>query len=348
MKGLTQRMPANETGNSPRKVGRRHKPHPSSNDPLDVLAGELVALKMACGDPSYATLAGSTGIYKTALVEAGSSVKLHQWPVIEAYVRGCWAFYERTCQEPFDGGGDLSRWQQLYRNAGGTLPGENPDGADEPKPGAPVPATVNSAAARTAAVRSRLLRLRGQLATHGRIGSVPLAIGIAACAALLLAGGLIGLLSIGGPPHPAVTPDPPHAQGSITVAAPAPACGRSAADGFRSPASTPFRDVKPVYTVSLEGPSVNMMQGTYNGTAYDWAESNPSGSRAGIQLRWANMPQEWHYCTATVEAGDASGIPGQVATIAVPATVSGRKVTYQVCIWHKDPFTEQCSNLLQA
>jgi hypothetical protein len=134
--------------------------------------------------------------------------------------------------------------------------------------------------------------------------------------------------------------------GSIAVAAPAPACGHQAPDGLRSPASTAFRQIKTVATVSLEGMSVNVMQGAYEGTAYDWAQSHPAGSRAGIQLRWSNAPQKWYYCTATVESGDVSSLPDEFATIAVPEIVSGRHVTYQACIWHQHPFTEQCSGLL--
>ena len=80
------------------------------------------------------------------------------------------------------------------------------------------------------------------------------------------------------PPGRRRRPGEPMGQnGSIAVAAPASACGYQAPDGFRSPASTMFRDIKTVATVSLEGMSVSVMQGIYDGTAYDWAQSHPAG-----------------------------------------------------------------------
>lgn len=342
-------MPEPESGKYARKAGRRHNP-PSGDDPLAALARELVALKMACGDPSYKALARSSGIYTTALVEAGRGVKLHPWPVIRAYVQECWAHHERTRQNQLEGSGDWSRWEQLYQDAGGILPGECPPPGSGGQ-AAPSSAGVTPAAARTAEDFSRRAHLRRLFTPSGGIRRGRLAAGIAACAAIVIGGTVTGLLLSGGTtPDAAGAParpgEPMGQNGSIAVAAPASACGYQAPDGFRSPASTMFRDIKTVATVSLEGMSVSVMQGIYDGTAYDWAQSHPAGSRAGIQLRWSNAPQKWYYCTATVESGDVSSLPDEFATIAVPEIVSGRHVTYQACIWHQHPFTEQCSGLL--
>lgn len=341
-------MPESESGKYTRKAGRRHNP-PSGDDPLAVLARELVALKMACGDPSYKALAKSSGVYTTALVEAGRGAKLHTWPVIQGYVQGCWAYHERTRQIPIEGSGDWSRWRHLYQDAGGVLPGEYEQQSTGEELGAPSSAAV-SAAARTAAVPSRRARVRRVNWGDRRFPPRRLVV-CTACAALAIGGAVTGLLLSGGTPRSvagtSASPESPMGQsGSIAVATPAPACGRWALDGFRSPASTTFRDINTVATVSLEEVSVSVMQGTYNGTTYDWAESHPTGSRAGIQLRWSNAPQSWYYCTSTVESGDVSALPDEIATIAVPQTVRGGHVTYQACIWHQDPFTEQCSSLL--
>ena len=138
---------------------------------------------------------------------------------------------------------------------------------------------------------------------------------------------------------------PPNAVSELgsnsVVTAPTARCGSAAADGFRSPAT--FSNARTVYTVSLESVSASVMAGTYNGTSYDWIEAHPTGSRAGIQLRWAYARNEWHYCTATLKAGDVSALPQLIATVAVPTTMRGQQVIYQACIWHQNPYTEQCS-----
>lgn len=339
-------MAGSDSDRYPRKVGRRHNP-PSGDDPLDALARELVALKMACGNPSYKALTESSGVYTTALVDAGRGVKLYGWNVIQGYVQGCWAYGERTGQNPPEGSGDWSRWRQLYQNAGGVLPGEHPPQRTDA--GQAPPSSAMSAAATRSAVDTRLAYVRRVFpAGGGRPGRVTVC--IAAFAVLVVAGAVTGLLLSGGTPRlPGRTSAAPRAltddDGSMAVTPPAPACGYREMDGFRSPASTTFRGIKTVSTVSLEGMSVSVMQGMYDGTTYDWAESHPAGSRAGIQLRWSNAPGKWHYCTTTVESGTVSALPDEFATIAVPQTVSGRHVTYQACIWHQHPFTEQCSGL---
>ena len=132
----------------------------------------------------------------------------------------------------------------------------------------------------------------------------------------------------------------------ISVAAPSAGCGLPVQDGFRSPATTGFKDINTIYTVSLDGRSASVMQGIYEGLAYDWLQSDPTGDRAGMQLRWFNTANRWHYCTATIPAGVVSLLPAQVVTAAVPVTIHGRQVTFQACIWHQLPFTSQCSTYL--
>jgi hypothetical protein len=119
-------------------------------------------------------------------------------------------------------------------------------------------------------------------------------------------------------------------------------------DGFRSPATTAFSNATQVISVSLDGISAAVIQGTYKGIAYDWLESHPNGTRTGIQLRWASIQGHWHYCTATDEGGPVAALPDQVTTIAVPATLHSGQVTFQSCIWHQHPYAAQCSNLYKS
>jgi hypothetical protein len=162
--------------------------------------------------------------------------------------------------------------------------------------------------------------------------------------ALLIAGLASGILLNISRPSPGAT----SGEGTrISVAAaPAAECGLPAQDKFRSPATTGFKDITTIYTVSLDGRSASVMQGTYEGLAYDWLQSNPTGDRAGMQLRWFNTANRWHYCTATIAGGVVSLLPAQVVTMAVPVTIHGRQVTFQACIWHQLPFTSQCSTYL--
>ena len=119
-------MSSPETGKFGRKAGRREIPLPDDGKPRTVLATQLRELKSACGSPTYDELAGLSRVYKTGLLDAARMTRLPPWYVIEGYVIGCWKYYEGKFSTPFAGAGDLSQWQQLYRNAGGTMPGECP------------------------------------------------------------------------------------------------------------------------------------------------------------------------------------------------------------------------------
>ena len=132
----------------------------------------------------------------------------------------------------------------------------------------------------------------------------------------------------------------------ISVAAPSAACGVVAQDGFRSPATTSFTNIQTVYAISLGGRRASVMRGTYDGMAYDWLQSEPTGDRAGMQLRWFDAPNRWHYCTAAIAGSLVSALPAQVVTMAVPVAIRSRRVTFQACIWHQLPFTSQCSSYL--
>lgn len=167
--------------------------------------------------------------------------------------------------------------------------------------------------------------------------------GVIVGVALLIAGLASGLLLNIGRPSAGATSEQDT---RISVAAPSAGCGLPVQDGFRSPATTGFKDINTIYTVSLDGRSASVMQGIYEGLAYDWLQSDPTGDRAGMQLRWFNTANRWHYCTATIPAGVVSLLPAQVVTAAVPVTIHGRQVTFQACIWHQLPFTSQCSTYL--
>jgi len=119
-------MPPAETGKFRRRAGRREKPLPDDGNPRTILAARLRELKSACGSPTYDELARLSRVYKTGLLEAASATRLPRWYVIEGYVKGCRTYYEDRFGKPFADVGDLSRWRQLYRDAGGTIPGEQP------------------------------------------------------------------------------------------------------------------------------------------------------------------------------------------------------------------------------
>jgi hypothetical protein len=194
--------------------------------------------------------------------------------------------------------------------------------------------TGQSAPSLTKSWRDPATRGAGRLTLrHGMIVGVALMVAG-------LAGGI--LLNISRPSAGAASDQDTR----ISVAAAAAGCGLPAQDGFRSPATTGFKDIETIDTVSLDGRSASVMQGTYAGLAYDWLQSNPHGDRAGIQLRWFNTANRWHYCTATIAGGAVSLLPAQVVTMAVPVTIHGRQVTFQACIWHQLPFTSQCSTYL--
>jgi hypothetical protein len=340
---------ATEEGEPPRKVGRRHKPLPAGDNPLVILARELVALKIACGDPTYKTLAESTHVNKTALTEAGRGARLHAWPIIDGYVRGCWEYYERRQRKPLEGAGDFSRWKQFYRDAGGALPGEGPAGTSGDRP-LTSPKADSSAGQTGDLVLSLPARRRRALQARGLLTRRHLMLG-AVCVALLITGAAAWLPRSGAgrpsPASPSAVPSAGTDQGmGMVVPVPGQSCDSMALYGFRSPATTMFNTIRTVDIVSLENIAASVMQGTSRGIMYDWVEAHPTGSRAGIQLRWAMESKQWHYCTATVEAGSISALPDLVATIAVPTTIQGHHVIYQACVWHKHPFTEQCSGLL--
>jgi hypothetical protein len=119
-------MPPAETGKSRQRAGRKDKPLPDDGNPRTILAARLRELKSACGNPTYDELAGLSRVYKTGLLDAGRLTRLPPWYVIEGYVEGCWKYHEGKFSAPFSDAGDLSRWRQLYRDAGGAIPGDYP------------------------------------------------------------------------------------------------------------------------------------------------------------------------------------------------------------------------------
>jgi hypothetical protein len=353
-------MSSPQTGKFRRKAGRREKPLPDDGQPRTILAARLRELKRACGNPSYEKLAEFSGVYKTGLIEAASARRLPPLYVIDGYVKGCWAYYEDKFDSSFADADDLSRWHQLYRDAGGAPSGGGPRGTigerdEQPEPQPPPPGATSEvplaegvAAAEDATERPPGLTRRHRAQPSGGRGAhIHVVVSIAVTLLIVTAGALIyrHLKTGATPPAAGGTAVQGNRGGSISVAAPRPACGQGTPDGFRSPATTSFANVKTLRTVSLEDLSASVQQGTYHGTTYVWLESNPTGNRAGIQLRWSNAPKKWYYCTATVEPGDVSALPGEFATIAIPATVSGHHVMYQACIWHQHPYTSQCSVL---
>jgi hypothetical protein len=172
-------------------------------------------------------------------------------------------------------------------------------------------------AAKVQPAASLAARWRDRVARDSGWSSFRCGVAITASLAFLIAGVVSGiLLDISRPSAGVATGNVAR----VSVAAPLAACGVVAEDGFRSHATTTFTNIQTVYTISLDGRRVSVMQGTYDGVAYDWLQSDPTGDRAGMQLRWFDTPSRWHYC--------------------------GKQVTFQACIWHQLPFTSQCSSYL--
>jgi hypothetical protein len=119
-------MPPTENQNFRQKAGRKEKPLPDDANPRTILAARLRELKSASGNPTYDELARLSGVYKTGLLEAASATRLPRWHVVKGYVEGCWKHCDIRFSEPLAHAGDLLQWQQLYRDAGGTLPDECP------------------------------------------------------------------------------------------------------------------------------------------------------------------------------------------------------------------------------
>jgi hypothetical protein len=333
-------MSSSQNGKFRQKAGRRDIPLPDDGKPRTILAAKLRELKKACGGPTYDELAALSNVYKTGLVEAASVTGSPKLYVVEGYVKGCWAYHEKKFHVPFAGAGDLSQWRKLHADACGPAPGKSlPEKAGErdEQPGLVLTLPSDDVVPPKGVAGNAPENLPESTLHFSRRART---LAASATAAIIV---LIVVVVIYPRPGPVMSVQR-YPGGSMSVTAPAPACGRAAADGLRSPARTPFTDVKLVRTVSLDGFSARAEQGTYRGGSYVWVQVSPTGRKAGFQLRWSNAPGEKYYCTATVAAGDVSALPGKFATVAVPATVGGRHVTYQACIWHQDPFASQCSS----
>jgi hypothetical protein len=264
-----------------------------------------------CGKPAAA---GHSKFSKGTPASTNGASLMHRetvlfspWKYVEGYVRGCWAYFEDKRGRPFTDAGDLARWKQLYSNAGGTLPEEGQPGsiAEKLLP-ALIPDKVVAPGPQTAGTKPlQIIVLLPPPPAGGRRRLARLVASMAVGLILLTLGVIAGVsVGTGGPSQDPVNPAAHSALGgkvaSILVVTPAPACGFAVQDGFRSPANTAFRNITQANLVSLDGFSATALQGTYKGLSYDWLESHPTGGRAGIQLRWSNTPDRWHYCTATV------------------------------------------------
>jgi hypothetical protein len=309
--------------------------------PVPAFAQALRDLREVSGQPKYRSLATYARVHHQRLAEAARGERLPRWEVVEGYVSGCRAYYQRTHGGalPADGAADLARLRKLYRDAGGRPP-EQAEYDEIAEPPACPPAPDTAGPRRRAALhRPRLHRGRRLILAAAAATGVAL---------LLTAAVMSGVpLSPGEPPAvPARTPQPVSRTARpqrIVVASPAAACGNAAADGFRSPATTKFSNITTISRLSLDGVSVSTLEGRRDGTGYYWIQAHPAGHRAGMQLRWSDAPGQWRYCTATLASGPISALPGLVTTIAVPAAIHGQRVRYQTCVWHQHPYSARCS-----
>lgn len=288
-------MPPAETGKYRQKAGRREKPLPGDGKPRTVLAAQLRELKSACGSPTYDELAGLSGVYKTGLLDAASATRLPPWYVIAGYVEGCWRYYEGRFGTPFADAGELSRWHQLYRDAGGTMPGESllqetgeRDQQAEPRLGpAPtgdvlaaysVPEVQDAAGGAPRLTRARWARMGG-----GPRYPVHVAARIAA-AALLVAAAVVVIIAAA-----AVWPLRPAPAGPWTRLAVQPL-----GSGYRHPlAATTF-------PVALLEPELAQLLGQ---------RIVAGGSVTGYELRSA-YPASAPLCLTAVTVGPAAGQDG--------------------------------------
>lgn len=182
---------------SSRRAGRPRKRLDPDGGPRAILAQELRDLLDACGCPTFRILETHANVPHRRLAEAAGDVQLPPWDVIEGYVQGCSAFCENEHGHPLKDAGDMSRWQQLYRDAGGTLPeeGRSQSIREEPAP-PPVPETEGAPAGGTVpAARRPRGRFRRALPAPTRI-RVSVAIVIAVCASLLTAAAIAGIPGI--------------------------------------------------------------------------------------------------------------------------------------------------------
>jgi hypothetical protein len=130
----------------------------------------------------------------------------------------------------------------------------------------------------------------------------------------------------------------------ISVAQPASNCGNTSQAGFLSPAEIAFKSVFDVLTLSIDDGSASIMKGTHDGQVYEWIQSHPRGSRAGMWLSWQVTPKLIHYCELTIPSGPVSSLPERVASVAVPTVIAGEPVTFAACLWHSLPFFQKkCS-----
>ena len=134
----------------------------------------------------------------------------------------------------------------------------------------------------------------------------------------------------------------------IVVAATGKACGSTAQDGLRSPAATKFAAISLVYSQALDGSDIRVYQGTYDGKTYDWLQADITGNAADARLTWYEPPHfEYAYwCNLPIPGKPITAIPAQVATVAIPVLIDGKQITFKACIWHPEPFSEDCSPIL--
>jgi hypothetical protein len=337
-------MPADKAAGSPRAAGRPQKRLSAGDGPVPALAQALRELREACGNPKYRVLAVYAGVPHQRLAEAARGERLPKWEVVEGYVSGCLAYRRRGHPggPPDDAAGELAPWRQAYRDAGGFPPGRAPHGDLAEPPAWPAPDAAGPGHRRAVPLRPRWPGPR-----RGR--KVMLAGAAATGAALLTAAAVVSGVTLppgNKPPPPPARTQRPGARAArpaaIVVTPPAATCGSTAANGFRSPAAA-FSNATSISELSLDGLTVTTMEGAHDGAGYYWIQAHPTGRRAGIQLRWSSAPGQWHYCTATLDAGSTSALPVLVATMAVPASIHGQPVLYQSCAWHQHPYSARCA-----
>ena len=105
-------------------------------------------------------------------------------------------------------------------------------------------------------------------------------------------------------------------------------------DVLISPADNVLTNVSEAHALSLDGRSAFLMQGTFNGTIYHWMTSVPNGRFGGMRLHWQVKGGKDHFCTVSLSNASPSASARQVASMAVPAVVNGRPVSFTACVWY--------------
>jgi hypothetical protein len=168
---------------------------------------------------------------------------------------------------------------------------------------------------------------------------------IIAGSVVVAVGGIAAGLALASPSYVNLDTGPGS---GISVATSGKACGNTPQNGLRSPAATKFSAISLTNSQVLDGSEIRVYQGTYDGKSYDWLQADITGNSENARLYWYVPPhfKYRYWCNMPIPDRPIMPIPAQVATVAIPTIIDGKQITFQACIWHSAPFSEECSSIL--